>query len=70
MYVKTQLVYELGVATMITKQHVAAYSEVIIRFTNVSYRRLVTMRDMWQMLRSHYLGLIKHIGENLQVVGY
>ena len=27
------------------------------------------MRDMWQMLRSHYLGLIKHIGENLHVGG-
>ena len=52
------------------KQHVSAYSEAISRFTHVTYRRLVTMRDKWQTLGSHYLGLIKHIGENLQVVGY
>jgi len=55
---------------MIMKKHVSAYSEAIIRFTNVCYRRLVTMCDMWQMLRSHHLGLIKHIGENLEVVEY
>jgi len=52
------------------KQHVSAYSEAIIRFTSVSYRRLITMRDMCQMLRSHHLGLIEHIGENLYVGGY
>jgi len=45
------------------KQHVSAYSEAIIRFTNVSYRRLITMRGMWQMLRSHHLGFINYIWE-------
>jgi hypothetical protein len=33
------VVYSFGV----NKQHVSAYSEAIIRFTNVSYRRLITM---------------------------
>ena len=45
--IKTQLVYWLGIATVLTKQLVSAYSEAIIRFTNVSYRRLVTMRGLW-----------------------
>ena len=43
------------------KQHVSAYPEAIIKFTNVSYRRVITMHGMWQMLRSHHLGFIKHI---------
>jgi len=55
----------MGEATVSIKQHVSAYSEAIIRFTNVSYRRLITMRGRWQMLRSHYLCLIKHTGEKL-----
>jgi len=41
MEVKTQLVYWLGKAMVLIKQHVSAYLEAIIRFTNVGYRRLV-----------------------------
>ena len=48
---------------MVLMKHVLAYSEAIIRFTDVSYSRLITMHDMWQKLRSHHLGLIKHIEE-------
>ena len=36
---------------------------------NVSYRGPITMPGLWQMLRSHHLGLIKHIGENPQLRG-
>jgi len=39
------------------KQHVSAYSNAIIRFTNVSYRKLITMRGMWQMLGSRHHAL-------------
>jgi hypothetical protein len=48
----------------------SAYSVAIIRFTNVSYNRLITMHDKWQMLRSHHLGLIKQTEKNLHVGGY
>ena len=68
--VKTQLVYQLGVATVLMKQRVSTYSEAMIRFTNVSYRRLITMCDMWWKLRSHHLGLTNHIGENLHMGRY
>jgi len=47
---------------VLIKQHVLAYSEAIIRFTNVSNRKLITMRALWQILRSHHPGLVKHIG--------
>jgi len=47
----------------VMKQHVSAYSEAIIRFINVSYRRPITMRGTWRVLRSHHLCLIKHMGE-------
>jgi len=53
----------MGVATVLMKHHVSAYSEAIIRFTNVSYGRPITMRGVWQVLRYHHLGLIKHLGE-------
>ena len=42
-------------ATVLTKQNVSAYSEPIIRFTDASYRRLIIIRGMWRMLRSHHL---------------
>ena len=42
---------------------VSAYSETIMRFTNVSYRRLLTMCGLWQVLTARHLCLIKHIGE-------
>ena len=48
-------------ATVLTKQHVSAYSKSVIRFTNVSYRGLIKMRGMWQMSRSHHLCLTKYI---------
>ena len=51
------------------KQHVSAYSEAIIRCTNVSYRRLIAMRVLWQMMRYHHIGLIKQIGETFRVGG-
>ena len=51
-------------------KHVSTHSEAIIRFTDVSYRRLVAMRGMWRMLGSHHRGLIKLMGEKLRVEGY
>ena len=36
---------------VVLMKHVSVYLEAIIRFTNVSYRRLITMRGMWQMFR-------------------
>jgi len=51
--------------TPIKKTHVSAYSEAIIRFTNVSYRRPITMRGLWQMPQSTHwwwpLGRPKHV---------
>jgi len=44
------------------KQYVSVYSEAILRFTNDSYNRLITMRDMWRMLRSQLI-IIKYTGE-------
>jgi hypothetical protein len=47
-------------AMVLTKQHVSAYLEVIIRFTNVGYRRLVYIAESYAlMLRSHHLRFIK-----------
>jgi len=31
---------------MVLMKHVSAYSEAVIRFANVSYRRLITMRGL------------------------
>jgi hypothetical protein len=42
-----------GYSFGVNKQHVSAYSEAIIRFTNVSYRRLITMRGY--VVRCWYL---------------
>jgi hypothetical protein len=33
-------------AVMLIKQHVSAYMEAIIRFTNVGYRRLIHAADV------------------------
>jgi hypothetical protein len=44
--VKTQLVIS-RYAMVLIKQHVSAYSEAIIRFTSASYRRLITMKNLW-----------------------
>jgi len=52
---------------VLMEQHVSAYSEGITRFTNVSYRRLLTVRGLWQVLRAHHLGLTKLMGEKLHV---
>jgi len=45
------------------KQHVLAYSEAIIRFTDVNYRRIITMCGVGRMFRSNHLCLAKNVWE-------
>jgi len=56
---------------VVLMKHVSVYSEAIIRFTNVSYTSLITMRGMWQML-SRGVGLLSvpSVPSHVQIFSY
>jgi len=54
---------------VVLMKRVSVYSEAIIRFTNVSYTRLITMRGTWQMLRGGVLS-VPSVPSNVQIFSY